>query len=252
MVGCVGGDDPGRQLLESLDTDRVGRERVARLANSSTGFAAIAVGPDGENQIVVSSGANNELGPDQVDAAGPQLAAASVVLAQFETPLTGVLAAAKQAVGTFVLNPAPAPASLDTQQRAVLDQLLAEVAIVVPNQGELATLLGEKRAESLAQVAQQAEQLAKRGPHVVVTLGEQGALVVTEAGQVHVPALAVEAIDATAAGDSFCAALADALCAGLGLVEAAEWAVRVAAVTVTRRGAQASLPTRDEVSAAGV
>ncbi len=248
MVGCVGDDDPGRQLLANLESDGVGHQHVAVIPDASTGFAAIAVGSDGDNQIVVSPGANGRVDADHIDAAADEIRNATVVLAQFELPLPTVLAAARLASGTFVLNPAPAPTVINGETRAELDGLLSLVSVVVPNQGELAALLGEDRAASLDEVAAQAARLAERGPRVVVTLGEQGALVLEDGEPSHVPALQVDAIDATAAGDSFCGALGDRLCDGATLTEAAEWAVQVAAVTVTRRGAQASLPTRDEVS----
>lgn len=246
MVGCVGDDAPGQQLLDSLG-EGVGHRHVTVLDNVSSGFAAIAVGADGDNQIVVSPGANGRVAREHIEAAASELSAASVVLAQFEIPSDAVLAAARATAGTFILNPAPAPVDLDDEGRAMIDELLGEVGIAVPNQGELAALLGGAKANSMEEIGAQAKRLAERVPNVVVTLGEQGALVADAGGFAHVPAVAVDAVDATAAGDSFCAGLADALCGDAQLGEAVAWAVRVAAVTVTRRGAQASLPTRAEV-----
>lgn len=246
MIGCVGADEPGQQLLDNLGAG-VGHQHVAVLEDVSTGIATIAVDSHGDNQIVVSPGANARVAGAHIDAASVELGSALVVLSQFEIPLASVLAAAKQTNGTFVLNPAPAPRDLDEEGRVLLADLLAEVDIVVPNQGELAALLGEPSAPSLDDVGAQARRLASSGPKVVVTLGEQGAMVVDTEQAVHVPAVVVDAVDATAAGDSFCAAVADALCGGADLVDAVKWAVEVASVTVTRRGAQRSLPTRAEV-----
>ncbi len=251
MIGCVGEDDPGRQLVDNLRVDEVDSRFVAVLEGVSTGIATIAVAPDGENQIIVSPGANNRLTASHVDAAQSILESATVTLAQFESPLAVILHAARGCMGRFVLNPAPAPAALDDDGRATLDALLSKADVVVPNQGELATLLGEERANTSEGLEAQARRLNALGPAVVVTLGADGALVVDRGVNERVAAHSVEAIDATAAGDSFCAGLADALCEGRTLVESVEWAVSVAAVTVTRRGAQASLPTRAEVTQAG-
>jgi len=149
-----------------------------------------------------------------------------------------VAAAARAAQGIVLLNPAPAR-RLDP---AVLDV----VDVLVPNESELALLTGGGTPESVDEAA--AAAAAVMGPGaVVVTLGDRGAVVVEGGVATHVPARRVQAVDPTAAGDSFCAGLADGLVRGLSLVEATRWAVLCGAVTVTRPGAQASLPTRSDV-----
>ncbi len=247
FVGAVGDDDTGDRHRAALLEEGIDVSGLRTVVGVPSGMAAIAVEPGGDNLIVVSPGANARLGPDDVQGL-PLVATANAVMVQFEVPLTTVAAAVSMATGRVVVNPAPVPnrADLDEADAAALDTIIAKAGVVIPNRGELAQLLGEETAHTTVELVDQAKRL---GPSVVVTLGEAGALVVEADRVTQVPALDVEAIDATAAGDSFCAGLTDALVQGASLVEAAEWAARVAAVTVTRRGAQESLPTRIEVLA---
>jgi ribokinase len=233
MVGCVGDDEAGRELLASLEADGVDRSRVRVVDGVPTGTAFITVGEDGENQIVVSPGANTRLSPDDVAAAGTRLAAAAVTLLQLEVPLETVAAAARTAGGKVVLNPAPV--------RALPSALLGEVDVLVPNRVELARLAAGRVPATVEEAAELAGRLPARA--VVVTLGADGALVVEHGRARHVPAVPVRAVDTTAAGDAFCGGLADALAVGATLEDAARRAVRVAAAACLRQGAQASLPT---------
>jgi ribokinase len=239
MVGCVGDDDAGRELLGSLEGDAVDTSRVRVVAGVPSGTAFITVGQDGENQIVVSPGANARLTPDDIGAAGAALREAAVTLLQLEVPLEAVAAAARAAGGRVVLNPAPV--------RALPDELLAQVDVLVPNRVELAQLAGGPVPESVEEATRLAGRLPARA--VVVTLGADGALVVERGQAGHVPAVPVTAVDTTAAGDAFCGGLADALAAGAALPEATRRAVRVAAAACLRPGAQASLPTPADLRA---
>jgi ribokinase len=239
MVGCVGDDDAGRELLGSLEGDAVDTSPVRVVAGVPSGTAFITVGEDGENQIVVSPGANARLTPDDVAAAGAALRAAAVTLLQLEVPLEAVAAAARAAGGRVVLNPAPV--------RALPDELLAQVDVLVPNRVELAQLAGGPVPVSVEEATGLAGRLPARA--VVVTLGADGALVVEHGQASHVPAVPVRAVDTTAAGDAFCGGLADALAAGAALQEATRRAVRVAAAACLRPGAQASLPTPADLRA---
>jgi len=225
MVGRVGDDQAGRDLLAALAADGVESAQVGVLDGVPSGTAFIVVRDDGENQIVVS--------PGGLDVAGAALRAAAVTLLQLEVPLETVAAAAATAAGTVVLNPAPV--------RPLPDDLLARVDVLVPNRVELAQLAGGPVPETVADAVRLVEGLAARA--VVVTLGADGALVVEDGRAGHVPAVPVRAVDTTAAGDAFCGGLADALAGGAPLQDAARWAVRVAAAACTRDGAQASLPT---------
>ena len=241
MVGRVGGDDFGGTVRAALGQYGVDGSAVAETPETSTGIALIAVGPDGENLIIVSPGANARLRPSDVDAARRLLEVASVLLLQLEIPLETVRRAAERAAGTVILNPAPA--------RTLPRELLEAVDVLVPNRSELAVLLEAPEPRSVEEVAQLAGRV--EGPAtVVVTLGRQGALLVHQGEAVHVPALAVRAVDTTAAGDCFCGAVADCLARGDTIEAAVRWAVGAAAVSTTRQGAQISLPTRQEVETA--
>ena len=239
MVGRVGDDDAGRELLGSLEADAVDTSQVRVAAGVPSGIALITVSEDGENQIVVSPGANARLTPDDVGQAGAALRAAAVTLLQLEVPLAAVAAAARAAGGMVVLNPAPV--------RDLPEGLLAEVDVLVPNRVELAQLAGGAEPGTVAEATRLAGRLPARA--VVVTLGADGCLVVEGGDATHVPAVGVRAVDTTAAGDAFCGGLADALAGGATLEDAARRAVRVAAAACLRPGAQASLPTPGELQA---
>jgi ribokinase len=238
MVGCVGDDDAGRALRDGLEADGVDASHVRTVTGVPSGTALIAVAPDGENDIVVSPGANARVSASFVLEASEVLEAARVTLLQLEIPIEAVVAAAESSGGTVVLNPAPAS--------RLPPGLLERVDVLVPNRVELAALVDAPVPETIEQV----DDLTQRLPaalRVVTTLGAEGAIVRDGDDRVHVPAVRVDAVDTTAAGDAFCAALADALVGGAALAEAARWAAAVSAFTVTRAGAQDSLPRRDEV-----
>lgn len=237
FVGCVGDDDIGASLRQELIANRVDVTHLVTLADTPSGLALIVVDEQGENTIVVSPGANHRLSPAHVASAG--LASSAAVLLQLEVPVPTVMAAAVAAQGLVVLNPAPAT--------TLPPELLGRTDLLVPNRSELATLTGvDQEATTIDEVVDLTRTI--EGPsQVVVTLGADGALVVQDGHVLHVPAPPVTAIDTTAAGDSFCAALTVAITEGARLEAAARWATTVAAVTVTRKGAQPSLPTRDEV-----
>lgn len=239
MVGRVGADEGGTLLRGALQEAGVDTTAVATTDRTPNGVALISVDADGDNAIVVSPGANGRVSAGDVERAGSLITNADVVLLQLEIPVEAVTAAALAARGTVVLNPAPAPTD------PLPPALMEAVDILVPNQTELATLAGHQGAVDAAIAADLARRLPS--PVVVVTLGAEGALVVTDETATHVAAPLVDPVDTTAAGDSFCAAMADALVRGLDIVEAVRWAVRVGAATTLRPGAQPSLPTPAEV-----
>ena len=241
FVGRVGDDDPGRLLRAALQADTVDVTGLTTDPEAPSGIALIVVAADGENTIVVSPGANSRLGPRHVEEAGPLVAGAAAVLVQLEVPVATVEAAVRAATGLVICNPAPAAAL----PAAVLER----VDVLVPNRSELAALSG---ADAEPRALQDVVSLARglRGPKaVVVTLGADGALVLDGDEVVEVPPLAVQAVDATAAGDAFCAALTVRLVAGASLVDAARYANAAAALATTKPGAQPSLPTADDVAA---
>lgn len=244
MVGRVGDDDAGAMLRAAMDSAGVDTTCLLETEGTPSGTALIAVGADGDNAIVVSPSANGHLSSADVEGAAGVLSAADVVLLQLEVPLEAVSAAVRCAGGTVVLNPAPAPATMLSQD------LLDGVDVVVPNQTELATMAGHAGLSPIGDVDPETAVALARGLPIaaaVVTLGAAGAIVVTPTDATHVPAPAVLPVDTTAAGDAFCGALADALVGGADLVGATKWAVRVGAAATLRHGAQPSLPTRNEV-----
>lgn len=246
MIGRVGDDDAADGLVRLLEDEGVDVSAVKPTAETPSGLAVIEVDGSGENRIVVISGANEVVTVEDLEQRAAMIAAAPVVLAQLEIPIdvVGHLARMPKS-GRMILNPAPADASVD----------VTGVDILVPNRQELAGLVGGPTASSIDELVDQALAIPAGPSAVVVTLGSDGALVVERsAGDTSsgpevqlVPPVDVDAVDTTAAGDSFCGALADALCLGADVVEAVRWAARVAAVTVTRRGAQASLPARTDI-----
>jgi ribokinase len=244
MVGCVGDDAFGAQLVAGLDGDGVDRRAVRVVPGQPTGVALIVVDDEGRNGIVVASGANGLLGPDDLDRQEALLGAASVVALQLETPLATVerAAARARALGkTVVLNPAPA--------RPLPDALVASVDLLVPNELEAAALAGIP-VDSIEHAAEAGARLRARGAGaVLVTLGERGVVLADAAGARHFPAHRIAAVDSTAAGDTFIGGLCAALARGAALPAAIGFAQAAAAISVTRPGAQPSIPREAEVSA---
>jgi len=239
MVGRVGSDDAGRTLRTALQEAGVDCRYLAVDGLAPSGLALIGVDRGGDNTIIVSPGANDRVGPDDVAAAASFLASAAVTLIQLEVPAMVVEAAAAASGGKVVLN--PAPASL------LSAALLERVDVLVPNRIELAQLAGSAEAGGLAAVEEMARGLPV--PTVVVTLGADGALLVAGGDAVVLPAPPVEAVDTTGAGDAFCGAIAEALARGVAIDEATARAVHAGSLATTRRGAQPSLPTGAQVNA---
>lgn len=237
MVGRVGSDAFGDTLLEKVTGDGVDTGHVLRDENSQTGMAFITVDDLGQNTIVVASGANGRLSPDDIAQAEEVFKLASVLLLQLECPLVAVEHAiniAKKFSTKIVLNPAPAQ---------LLDaDLLQMVDYLVPNQTELALLAGQESVSAAIDVL-----LGMGVKNIVVTLGEEGALVVDKEQREMLPAYKVPVIDTTAAGDAFAGAFAVSLSEGHSVWEAAQWGNAAGALTVMRAGAQPSLPYRDEL-----
>ena len=238
LIACVGADAPGAEIRDALGREGIGVDGVTTADGVATGTALIVVDADGRNQIAVAPGANRALTVAHVTARRDDFAWAEVVVCQLETPLPAVraaLEAARRSGAATVLNPAPVP-------DAPVD-VLPLVDYLTPNAGEARRLSGIDGDPRRA-----AEALRALGVGVaVVTLGEAGVLAAGPGGMVTVPAFAVTAIDTTAAGDAFNGALAAALAGRHDLAAALRFASAAAALTCTRRGAQASLPQLGEV-----
>lgn len=249
FVAAVGDDPLGREALARLRTENLVCDYVKTIVGQSTGVALILVDSNGQNMISVASGANDRLRPADVEAIPEAVfRAGKILLTSLETPLDTVaccLRRARQAGLRTILNPAPAPVG------GLPDDLLALVDVLTPNETEAARLVGRNSSIGAGDEASQARgaalQLQARGCRsVIVTLGASGCLV-ADREIAAIPSRPVTAIDATAAGDAFNGALAVALAEGQSLVNAARWANAAAAISVTRRGAQPSLPQRDEI-----
>jgi ribokinase len=237
MVGRVGDDEYGTTLIEGLSSEGVDTSQVGVDLSSPTGLAVITVDEQAENTIVVSPGANMKLRPGHLDQ--ELIAGASVVLSQLEVPVDTVTYAARLSTGTFVLNPAPG--------RALPEELLDRVGVLIPNRSELGALTGRREPETIAEVADAAGALRVAGS-VVVTLGSDGALLVQDDDVVVVPAPPVAAVDPTGAGDAFCGAMAHGLSASMDLEESVRRAVVAGALATTRPGAQSAMPRTAEVT----
>ncbi len=245
FLAAVGDDSFGHESLAGLQRENLDTRFLKLVPGQPSGVALILVDAGGQNLISVAGGANLHLRPDDVHAVPIEVwQNAHVFVACLESPLETVMAGlrrAKQNGLTTIINPAPA-------DRDILFAVgLRLIDIVTPNESEAALLTGrEVRTDDDAEAA--ARQLQSAGcSRVIITRGEHGCCVVDRDHVDHIPALRVEAVDAVAAGDVFNGALATALAEGRPLVEATRWASTAAAISVTRRGAQPSIPTRDEI-----
>ena len=242
MLGCIGHDDRGLALLNSLSDNGVDLDCVTRIFDVPTGVALIQVDSGGNNTIVVVPGANSMLGIESIKKSIIAIEKASVVVAQLEVPVETVkyaFQAAKSLGKTTILNPAPAD---------VFDySLLTNTDVLVPNEIELETISGISIAgENDVFVA--ARILLDKGVRdLIVTLGERGCIHFNRNDFKVYNGRKVTAVDTTAAGDSFVGTLAAMLSEGKGIDEAITYAITVSALTVTKEGAQSSLPNRAEV-----
>ena len=243
MLGAVGRDGFGDAAIDSLARDRIDIRHVHR-RDAPSGVALIMLGGKGENLIAVAPGANHALTAGDIDAALDDLAACGVVLIQLEIPLPTAWHAARRlrkAGVRVILNPAPAPTD------PLPHDVLASADYLVPNEGELALLAG-RDVESERDLAAAARSLLDRGVGTVaVTLGSRGVFAVSPDGAGwHLPFRA-EPVDSVGAGDCFCGALAAVLAENVRFDEAIRFAQAAAAISVTRRGAQPSMPHRSEI-----
>jgi ribokinase len=236
LVSCVGTDLFGDHVLRNLLAEGIDVRHIRRDAGQPTGVAAIVVDDAARNSILVVAGANGALTPDDARGAAAVIQGADVLLCQLEVPVETVVEAlriAKAGGVRTVLNPAPAA--------ALTDEVLSLADYCVPNETEAETLtgLGEPKKAALA--------LRKRGVrNVLLTCGESGVLVADDRGTKKIPSVGVDAVDPTGAGDAFIGAFAVFLVEGVELQEAVRRAAAVAALTVTKAGAQTSYPRRSE------
>ncbi|MNI04152.1 Ribokinase [compost metagenome] len=243
MIACVGDDLFGTQMLERLNSEGIDTSHIKVIPQISTGIAAIQIVPGGDNSIIVVPGANMQVTPEQVEEASVCFQGADIVLVQLEIPLPAVAKAielARRYGVRTILNPAPA--------RELPRELLQQIDVITPNETE-ASILTRGKVEALITVEerlQEMKQLVQQGD-IMITHGAKGIVYDIEGQQGSFPAYQVKVVDTTAAGDSFNAGIAVRWGEGSSLTEAVAFATKVAAITVTRFGAQTSLPTREEV-----
>lgn len=244
LIGCLGSDNFGVQLRGHLQGSGVNLDGVA-VHEGTSGVAVIVVSDTGENCIVVMSGANAKVTPRDLDANIDIIRRAGIVLAQLEIPLETVEYLAKLCAREgipLILDPAPA--------RELPAGIFRDIAWFTPNQTEAAFYAGDNRSQQQESqpAATAARLLAKGCGGVVLKMGAEGACLASRKGlDAQVPAFAVYAVDTTAAGDAFNGGFATALMLGKSPLESADFASAVAAICVTRSGAQPSMPTMAEV-----
>ncbi|MCI1899699.1 MAG: ribokinase [Enterobacter sp.] len=242
FIACTGSDDTGERVRKQLVSDNIDIAPVSVVEGESTGVALIFVNAEGENVIGIHAGANAALNIERVDAQRNLIANAEALLMQLESPVESVLAAAKIAHENHtcvVLNPAPA--------RVLSDELLGLVDIITPNETEAEKLTGI-RVENDDDAARAAKVLHDKGiDTVIITLGSRGVWVSANGEGRRVPGFKVKAIDTIAAGDTFNGALVTALLEGKPMNDAIRFAHAAAAIAVTRKGAQPSVPWRKEI-----
>ncbi|MBB5608174.1 MULTISPECIES: ribokinase [unclassified Janthinobacterium] len=239
MVGCVGDDAFGATLRAALRSDGIIDSHITTLPGVASGIASILVDDNGQNSIVIAGGANDLLSPAHIDAAQDLIAQADIVVLQLETPMATVEHAIKLARSlgkTVVLNPAPAA--------QVPAGLLELVDYLIPNEIEAAMLTGVDSSDAsvLARALQQ-----QGSDNVIITLGAKGAHAALYGGDVDFPAEAVKAVDTTAAGDTFIGGFVAGLASGMDEAEAIAQGQRAAAWSVTKPGAQTSIPHLHEL-----
>jgi ribokinase len=241
MVGCVGDDAFGATLRAALVGDGIIDSHISTLPGVASGIASILVDDNGQNSIVIAGGANDLLSPAHIDAAKELIGQADIVVLQLETPMATVVHAIKLARSlgkTVVLNPAPA-ASLPEGVLELVDYL-------IPNEIEAAMLAGVSPEGADAKAL--AAALQKLGSdNVIITLGSKGVHAALYGGDVTFPAEMVQAVDTTAAGDTFIGGFVAGLASGMDEAEAIGQGQRAAAWSVTKPGAQTSIPHLHEL-----
>ena len=241
MIGKVGEDGFGQTLINSLKNDKVDTTYI-QTAKGATGVALITVDKNAQNSIVVSPGANFEVKEDDIDNNIEAIKNSDIVVLQLETPLNTIkyaLNKAKELNKYTILNPAPA-VKLD-------DEIIKNVDLLTPNETELEIISGVS-IETEEDIQKAAQIMIEKGvKELIVTLGSKGSLYINKEKSMFKKAYKVEAIDTTAAGDSYTGALAVALSQEKCIEDAMDFASKVGALSVLKEGAQSSLPTLEDV-----
>ena len=244
MVGRVGDDIFGPQLIDGLRSEGIDASWVSVTPGESSGIASICIDRTGQNRIIQVLGANSTCGAEQVTAVSAALLGANTLMLQLEVPMEVSLAAARDARShgkTVILDPGPV--------RPMPPSLLHYCSVITPNETETEAIVGF-RVDNRETAARAANDLLSRGAEAaVVKLGAQGAYYASEHGSGFQTAFSVRAVDTVAAGDAFNGALAVCLAEGMSLAEAVRVGCAAGALAVTTTGAQDSMPTRAAVDA---
>jgi ribokinase len=247
LISKTGNDVFGKQSVMLYTAENIKTDYIYSDSRHPSGVALITVDSQGENCIVVASGANAYLNPSDIDKASTEIENSDLVLMQLEIPVETVEYVAEMATKKgikVILNPAPA--------RALSNSLLKNLYIIIPNRNEAEILSGIKVSD-IDSAKQAADIISAKGVDIVViTLGSQGALIKEYSEYHFVEAYKVDALDTTAAGDTFCGSVCVGLSEGRSILDSVKLAARAAAITVTRMGAQASIPYRSELSSLDV
>lgn len=242
MLGCVGNDTFGQVLINSLESSNVNTTGIHRLHDISTGIASILLEANGDNRIVIVPGANGKVSLDILNSALETITQSELVLLQHEIPLETVHACignCAQAGVPVLLNPAPF--------YPLPPSLLPAIDVLILNETEASALTGIP-VDGVETAREAAGRLRSDGCRtVIVTLGSTGAYLLDASGEIFQPAFEVHAVDTTAAGDTFVGAFTACKLAGRSLQDSMSFAAAAAAISVTRLGAQASIPEHDEV-----
>lgn len=244
FVCKLGTDGFGDNTYRMLESEGIDVSHVTRTSEASSGVALITVDRNGENTIVVNSGANALLTPKDVDAAEELFEKAGIVLMQLETPVETLVEAAKLGKkhgAKVILNPAPAP------KEPLPEELAGNVDLIIPNETEASQISGVE-VKDVETAKQALTAIRAKGAETVLTLGGKGVAVLDGGELAVVPAYKVKAVDTTAAGDTFCGALCVAMTNGMPMLKALDFANKAASVSVTRAGAQQSMPRLEEVT----
>ncbi len=241
LVAKVGDDIFGKQTIEGLKKENINTDFVFIDALTPSGTALINVNEEGENCIVVAPGANANLLPADIDKV-TIISAAEIILMQLEVPMQTIEQVAKNAKlnhQKIIINPAPA--------QALSDELLKGLYLITPNETEASMLTGITVVDEVS-ASKAADIFLEKGvQNVIITLGKQGAYFQNSTEHILVPAPLAQALDTTAAGDTFCGAITVVLTENKTWKQAIEFAVQAASISVTRLGAQASVPYRNEI-----
>lgn len=243
MIGAVGADSSGEALLSNLQSAGVKTEGIEVIDGVPTGQAYIMVDENGDNSIILIAGTNGKVTKEIIQNHMDIIESCDIIVMQMEIPvevICYVKTLAKQLGKIVILDPAPAKADFP-------DELWKDVDYIKPNETELG-ILTHQSIDSVESAKEGAEKMLEKGvKHVLVSLGSEGCLFVTREETHFYPAHKVKAVDTTAAGDSFTAAFALAISQGKSHEEAIAFGQKVAAIVVTRKGAQTSIPTMGEI-----